>query len=83
MPIHQSATNGVQLSEGASFFLLSKSKSAKSLATIDGIKTVYKPKSSQDIYEKLTAFLSLHQLTLTDIDATLMGFCGDHPLCVV
>ena len=68
----------MQLSEGASFFLLSKSKSAKSLATIDGIKTVYKPKSSQDIYEKLTAFLSLHQLIVTDIDVTLMGFCGDH-----
>ena len=78
LPVHQSTTNGVQLSEGASFFLLSKSKSAKSLATIDGIKTVYKPKSSQDIYEKLTAFLSLHQLIVTDIDATLMGFCGDH-----
>jgi hypothetical protein len=67
----------VQLSEGSAFFILSKHKSDKSIATIDGIKTLYKPKTSEDIFEKLMAFLKLHNLTLSDIDVTLMGFCGN------
>jgi 3-oxoacyl-[acyl-carrier-protein] synthase II len=77
IPIHLSTANGVQLSEGSAFFLLSKYKSDKSIASINGIKTLYKPKSSEDIFEKLIVFLKLHNLTLSDIDITLMGFCGN------
>ena len=76
--INKSLTNGVQLSEGSSFFLLTKTKSEKSLAAIDGIKTVFKPKTSEDIYEKLMAFLSSYDLTVLDLDVILMGFCGDY-----
>ncbi len=77
LPIHQYTTNGVQLSEGAAFFLLTPHNTSQSLATIDGVKTLYKPKSSQDILKKLNAFLAEQHLTLSDIDVTLMGFCGD------
>lgn len=77
IPINESQTNGVQLSEGAAFFLLSKNKEENSLAVIEGIKTLYKPKTSEEIREKLIAFLKQHHLLLNDIDVTLMGFCGD------
>jgi 3-oxoacyl-[acyl-carrier-protein] synthase II len=77
LPIHQYTTNGVQLSEGAAFFLLTPNNTPQSIATIDGVRTLYKPKSAQDILHKLTDFLSTHHLSLSDIDVTLMGFCGD------
>lgn len=77
LPLHQYTTNGVQLSEGAAFFLLTPNKTAQSIASIDGVKTLYKPKSSQIILQKLQEFLQTHRLTMSDIDVTLMGFCGD------
>jgi hypothetical protein len=76
-PIWKSTTPGIQMSEGAAFFVLNKDKTEKSLASIDGIQTLYKPKTSNDILVKLYAFLKLHELTLADIDITLMGFSGD------
>ena len=76
--INQITSNGVQLSEGSSFFLLTKTKSEKSLAAIDGIKTLFKPNTSNDIYEKLIEFLSSYHLTVSDLDVVLMGFCGDY-----
>ncbi|MES2762570.1 MAG: beta-ketoacyl synthase chain length factor [Bacteroidota bacterium] len=72
-----STTPGIQMSEGTAFFVLNKSKSEKSLASLDGIQTLYKPKTEQEILNKLTTFLKAHSLTLSDIDVTLMGFCGD------
>lgn len=77
VPIWKSTTAGIQMSEGAAFFVLNKTKTEKSLAGIDGIQTLYKPKTSADILTKLNAFLQLHGLTLADIDVTLMGFSGD------
>ncbi|MBI3518369.1 MAG: beta-ketoacyl synthase chain length factor [Bacteroidetes bacterium] len=77
IPIWKSTTEGIQMSEGASFFVLDKIKTEKSLARVDGIQTLYKPKTSQDILMKLHAFLKLHELSLADVDVTLMGFSGD------
>lgn len=77
LPIWKSMTPGIQMSEGAAFFVLNKEKTEKSLASIDGIQTLYKPKAANDILTKLHTFLKLHELTLRDIDVTLMGFCGD------
>ncbi|MCD6019286.1 MAG: 3-oxoacyl-ACP synthase [Bacteroidetes bacterium] len=76
-PIWKSTTPGIQLSEGTAFFVLNKTKTEKSIARVDGIQTLYKPKTSDDIWNKLQAFLKLHDLTLSDIDVTLMGFSGD------
>ncbi len=77
VPVWESTTAGIQMSEGAAFFVLNKHKTEKSLASVDGIQTVYKPKTSADILTKLNSFLQLHQLTLSDINVTLMGFSGD------
>lgn len=76
-PIWKSVTPGIQMSEGAAFFVLNKNKTEKSLASIDGIQTLYKPKTSADILAKLSSFLQSHHLGLADIDVTLMGFSGD------
>lgn len=76
-PIWKSTTPGIQMSEGTAFFVLNKAKTDKSLASIDGIQTLYKPKTSADILNKLNGFLKQHNLTLADIDVTLMGFSDD------
>lgn len=76
-PIWKSKTPGIQMSEGTAFFVLNRTKSTKSIACVEGIQTLYKPKTSEDIWKKLLAFLKLHSLTLSDIDVTLMGFSGD------
>ncbi len=77
MPFWKSTTKGVQMSEGAAFFALSKHKTEKSLSCIAGIQTLYKPKTSVLILQKLRTFLSLHELTLSNIDVCLMGFTSD------
>ena len=77
IPFWKSTTAGIQMSEGAAFFVLNKDKTEKSLASIDGIQTLYKPKSSEEILKKLHHFLKLHNLTLSEIDVCLMGFSSD------
>lgn len=76
-PIWKSITPGIQMSEGTAFFVLNKTKTDKSLASVDGIQTLYKPKTTADIQNKMHSFLKLHNLSLSDIDVTLMGFSGD------
>lgn len=76
-PIWESTTPGIQMSEGTAFFVLNKNKTEKSLASVDGIQTLYKPKSSEEILNKLHSFLKTHNLSLADIDVTLMGFSDD------
>ncbi|MBC7694581.1 MAG: beta-ketoacyl synthase chain length factor [Burkholderiales bacterium] len=76
-PIWKSSTPGIQMSEGTAFFVLNKTKTSKSLASVDGIQTLYKPKTAADILNKLVAFLKLRDLSLSDIDVTLMGFSSD------
>lgn len=73
----KSTTPGIQMSEGAAFFVLNKNKSEKSLASVDGVKTVYKPKTLTELIDKLNKFLSSHNLKISDIDVTLMGFSSD------
>lgn len=77
VPFWKSSRRGIQMSEGAAFFVLNKNKSEKSLASVDGVKTVYKPKTATELLEKLNAFLSSYNLKLSDIDVTLMGFSSD------
>ena len=77
VPFWKSSKPGIQMGEGATFFVLNKNKTEKSLASIDGIQTLYKPKTSDVILKKLYVFLESHNLKLSDIDVTLMGFSSD------
>lgn len=77
VPFWKSEKPGIQMSEGAAFFVLNRNKSEKSIASVDGIQTLYKPKSSEEVLKKLDAFLESHNLKLSNIDVTLMGFSSD------
>lgn len=77
VPFWKSTKPGIQMSEGAAFFVLNKNKSEKSIASVDGIQTLYKPKTSAEVLNKLNSFLASHNLKLSDIDVTLMGFSSD------
>lgn len=77
VPFWKSEKPGIQMSEGATFFVLNKNRSEKSLASVDGIQTLYKPKTSAEVLKKLDSFLASHNLKLSDIDVTLMGFSSD------
>lgn len=77
VPFWKSTKPGIQMSEGAAFFVLNKNKSQKSIASVDGIQTLYKPKTSAEVLNKLNSFLASHNLKLSDIDVTLMGFSSD------
>ncbi len=77
IPFWKSTTPGIQMSEGAAFFVLSKRKTESSIAAIAGVQTLYKPKGSGVILKKLSAFLDSHGLSLAQIDVCLMGFSSD------
>lgn len=77
VPFWKSEKPGIQISEGAAFFVLNKHQTEKSIASVDGIQTLYKPKGSEEILKKLHAFLALHNLSLAQIDVCLMGFSSD------
>jgi 3-oxoacyl-[acyl-carrier-protein] synthase II len=79
---------GTIAGEGAAFFLLSPQASQSSKAKISGLSMHYGPQSSVDIEKQIGELLSNVNITLTDIDAVLMGYNGDehydliyHQLC--
>jgi 3-oxoacyl-(acyl-carrier-protein) synthase len=77
VPFWKSTTPGIQMSEGGAFFVLDHAKTEKSIACIDGMQTLYKPKTAEEILKKLHVFLQAHNLKLSDIDVTMMGFSSD------
>lgn len=78
-PYFKSKTEGIQMGEGAAFFVLSDEKGNAKTA-IDGISFVYKPASVEELKTKLTQFLSSHKTDLDSIDLVLFGFSGDPEL---
>ncbi len=73
----ESSERGIQMSEGAAFFVLSKTKTERSKAAVEDIQTLYKPKSGDEVLTKLHGFLARHGLNLSQIDVCLMGFSSD------
>lgn len=73
---YQGKTKGVQMGEGAAFFAVSSEKQ-NAVSYIKGVSFVYKPKSSNELLEKLNQFLSIHKIALDNIDLVLFGFSGD------
>lgn len=76
-PIWTSTSKGVQLSEGSTFFVLENQRTNSTLACLLDVQTLYKPKTSTDVLEKLHLFLKSHQLDISQIDVCVMGFSGD------
>jgi 3-oxoacyl-(acyl-carrier-protein) synthase len=73
----QQKTPGAISGEGASFFLLSNEKNEKTLASLDAVKMLYKPKDENAVEQSLAAFLEREGLRFEDIDLVLSGINGD------
>lgn len=73
---YEGKQHGIQLGEGAAFFVLSDEKK-NATTSIDGITFSYKPESSKELLNKLNSFLSSQNKALDNIDLVLFGFCGD------
>jgi 3-oxoacyl-[acyl-carrier-protein] synthase II len=73
---YEGKMQGIQMGEGAAFFVLSDEKK-NAAASIDGISMSYKPGDSKELLNKLNSFLSSHHKTLDTIDLVLFGFSGD------
>lgn len=73
---YEGKTTGVQMGEGATFFVVSGEKK-NAVATIDGIGFSYKPESPKELLSKLNSFLDQHNKALDNIDLVLFGFSGD------
>ena len=69
---YSSVTHG----EGAAFFVLSSSPEG-AWAEIAGMRSIYKPKASSEVYSQLTELLKSVQINVTDIDLILLGRCGN------
>jgi len=63
--------------EGASFFVLAKEKNEHTLAAIDAMQMLYKPKDESAVERSLAAFLDSEGLRFEDIDLVLTGINGD------
>jgi 3-oxoacyl-[acyl-carrier-protein] synthase II len=63
--------------EGAGFFLLSDQKTEHTIATLKGVKTIYKPGSPDAIHAKIKELLGAHGLRIEDVDLIILGMNGD------
>ncbi|MDQ1097925.1 MULTISPECIES: beta-ketoacyl synthase N-terminal-like domain-containing protein [Chryseobacterium] len=71
-----SDTDGVTWGEGASFFVLGKSKSESTYAELKDIKIINTLKA-EETSEFITQFLAQNHIGPHDIDAVILGFSGD------
>jgi 3-oxoacyl-(acyl-carrier-protein) synthase len=69
-------TNGIEMGEGAAFFVLSDSK-GNAASSIDAIGFSYKPADEKTLQTQLNNFLSMNQKSLDKIDLILFGLSGD------
>jgi 3-oxoacyl-[acyl-carrier-protein] synthase II len=75
--ILESRTKGALAGEGAGFFSLSSERNDNTYARLDGVKTIYKPESTDDVQKKIVNFIDSAGLNADDIDLILTGMNGD------
>jgi len=68
---------GTLAGEGAAFFLITSEASEKNMATLDGLKTFYKPGSQAEIETVISNFLNDQEINIADIDLVITGNNGD------
>jgi len=74
--IFTNKTEGGIAGEGASFFVLSGNPD-NAFATIDAVKTLYKPADISETENTITDMLKQQGLAIADIDAVIMGYSSD------
>ena len=67
---------GAHAGEGSSFFVLSNKATDNTYAQVIGVDMFFRPENSA-IENKIDEFLSLHSLTIRDIDLVILGYNGD------
>lgn len=65
--------------EGAAFFVLSGTRTSTSLATVEGVRTFYRP-TPQSLRDGIEVFVREAGLTPGGIDLVLLGKCGSKNL---
>jgi 3-oxoacyl-(acyl-carrier-protein) synthase len=68
---------GTLAGEGATFFLLSGNRTEKSLATISGLKLLFKPQNSAAVVSEALRLLEENGLTPDSLDLIVLGLNGD------
>jgi 3-oxoacyl-[acyl-carrier-protein] synthase II len=74
LELYTEESKGTIGGEGAAFFLLTDKASPENLAELSTIKTLYKPKNTE---ESIIAFLTENSLKIDDIDLVITGRNGD------
>ena len=73
----EKAGKGTMAGEGASFFLLTTVPSAENLAALNGMTTIYKPSSVDEMERAILYFLEMQGVALNEIDLVITGENGD------
>ena len=68
---------GARAGEGSSFFVLSDKKTDNAYAKVLGVEMFFRPESAKAVHDKITIFLSKHELLVEDIDLVILGNNGD------
>ncbi|MDO9372889.1 MAG: beta-ketoacyl synthase N-terminal-like domain-containing protein [Ferruginibacter sp.] len=75
--LYEEKINGTIAGEGAAFFLLTNEPSTENYAAIRGVRTFYKPTTSQEAETHIRDFLSSNNLTAANIDLVVSGRNGN------
>ncbi|MDH5474134.1 MAG: beta-ketoacyl synthase chain length factor [Cyclobacteriaceae bacterium] len=67
-------TSSPSLGEGATMFLMSSHQKENSLAVIQGMKTLFKPNSEEEVIESIYGLLVEVGVEINQIDGVLMGY---------
>ena len=68
---------GIIAGEGAAFFILAKQKNTITYGKLIDNRVFIKPKSTDELKEKINALLEENNLSLNVLDLVISGICGD------
>ncbi len=66
--------------EGSTFMVLSSQPSDRTIAAVQGVRTLFQPDGWTDLAHTLSDWLTSEGKSLPDIDMVLMGHCGNETL---
>lgn len=74
--ILNSKTSGAVYSEGATFFVLENEEKANTYAEVLDVE-IYNKLHEDEVEEQIESFLKSNQLSVSDLDAVILGYNGD------
>ena len=74
--VFRNRTDGSIAGEGSTFFVMSN-KSEDAYAAVNGVKIFFKPADETETLNHIRMFVSDQGLSVTDIDAVIMGYSSD------